>query len=122
MAKRKRKPLNRVRRSILLNESELRQLDHAIEDCGVPVSRGFLLFEAVQAGLRNPPPDDGHKGRRVSVRFWLPRDLSDKVNQLAKQNTTSQQSLLRSFLSRYLANPPWKQTRAGQPGMEMARI
>jgi hypothetical protein len=80
------------------------------------------LLEAVQAGFRNPSPYVAQRDRRVTVRFWLPRELSDKVNQLAEQNTTSQQNLLRGFLSRYLANPPWKQTHAKQPSLEMTKI
>ena len=89
-------------------------MDQATEDCGVPVSRGFLLFEAVQAGLRNPAPDNAPIGPRVGVRFWLPREMSDKVKELANLNVTSQQSLLRDFLFRYLTNPPWNRTGASR--------
>jgi hypothetical protein len=99
--------LNVVRVCLLLTPTELSQLDQGIEDCGVPVPRGFILFEATQTGLMNSTIPQ-HEPNRLRIYFRVPREMKERVRALANQTGQSQQHILRQFLHEYLNNPPWK--------------
>jgi len=101
---------SRVKSYVMLSEAELRSLEEAVEESGAPIRKGFLVFEAIQAGLPNPDNTKVHGDRNRKVNFWLPRKLSERLTIQAETSRVSKQHLIRYFLSRYLANPPWKPT------------
>lgn len=97
----------RAKIRLLLTQSELETLDRAVRESGA-VTRTFLIFEAVQAGLQNPTPKITKKKRNRRVDTWASGDLKRRIAQLATDAGVTQQTLLRHFLHTYLTAAPWK--------------
>ncbi len=110
-----RKELNGWLR-IHLTQAELRQLERAVNHSGAP-SRAFLIFEAIQAGLRNTNLREA-QGRRVKkVNLRVPPEIKERIKQVAEYQAVTQQGLLRYFLFEYLASEPWRKTRTVTPAI-----
>ena len=113
---------SRVKLYVMLGEAELRSLEEAVEESGAPIRKGFLVFEAIQAGLANPDNTKVHGDRTCKVNFWLPRKLSERLRIQAETSGVSKQHLIRHFLFQYLANPPWKPTNIDSTAQEACEI
>jgi hypothetical protein len=97
----------RVKIRLLLTQSELETLDRAVRESGA-LTRTFLIFEAIQAGLQNPTPKIIEKKRNRRVDAWTSADMKHRIQQFADNAGMTQQTLLRHFLLTYLAAKPWK--------------
>lgn len=101
---------SRVKSYVMLSDAELRRLEEAVAESGALIKKGFLMFEAIQTGLSKPALSKVHENRNRKVNFWLPRRLSEKLRVLSEANHVPEQRLIRHFLSRYLADPPWNRS------------
>jgi hypothetical protein len=106
---RKLNPCSKLR--LFLTETEAEQLDDSTLLSGAS-SRGFLIAEALRAGLANPNQKLSNEKRGVRVDAWLPAGLVARVKELAATHHLPQQHLLRLFLLQYLAAAPWEQPQA----------
>jgi hypothetical protein len=107
---------------VTLSEAELRRLEEAVEDFGAPITKGFLVFEAIEAGLANPANIKVHGHRTCRVYFWLPRRLNERLRIQAEASDVSMQYLIRHFLSQYLADPPWKSAKIDRVAQEVSEV
>ena len=115
--------VERKRRSLLLlTEEEARRLAEALTRFHVP--RSFMILEAIQAGLETADLKNIPGRRSRLLYFRLPREVRERVKELAEARHTSQQTLIRHFLFTYLSHlerktpPPTKRrTNKGKGGV-----
>src|SRR3972149_3602012 len=103
----------RTKHCLLLTHAEFDELQRALREIH-PLDKSFPLFEAIKTGLSRMDEEIKSTRRSRKAQFWLPKDIARQLKQLAKGNATTQQSLIREFLSQYLANPPWERTTSGR--------
>lgn len=115
---------SRQRNVLLLNEEEHSRLAEAID--AFHVSRSFIILEAIQTGLLAEGEVEVSGRRRKVVYFRLPSEIKEKVRRLAEERDVSQQSLIRHFLDKYLAQRTQQaqRTSAGRtdPSREVVEV
>src|SRR5208282_6388638 len=100
-----RKDRSKVR--TLLDKKESDDLALAVIETGT--NRSFLIFQAIEYGLRTLDPRDARGKRSYRTTAWVPRTLKNSVKELSIGTGLTQQSILRLFLSEYLKATPWKE-------------
>ena len=102
---------SRSRLRILLTEEEINRLDSAVaESCAV--TRNLLVYTAIHEGLTTFKPETIQKpNRRREVPIWVPKDMKNKIRELAKTNTITQQSIMRHLLFQYITRASWNNTQ-----------
>ena len=98
---------DRSRVRTLLDRKESDNLALAVIETGT--NKSFLIFQAIEYGLRTLDPRDAQGKRIYRTAAWVPRTLKNSVKELSICTGLTQQSILRLFLSEYLKATPWKE-------------
>jgi len=93
----------------LLDKKESGLLALAVIETGT--NKSFLIFQAIEYGLRTLDPCDAQGKRSYRTTAWVPRKLKNGMKELSIVTGLTQQSILRLFLSEYLKVAPWKHSR-----------
>jgi len=102
---------SRSRLRILLTEEEINRLDSAVAE-SYAVTRKLLVYTAIHQGLTTFKPETIQKpNRRREVPIWVPKDMKNKIRELAKTNSITQQSIMRHLLFQYITRAPWNNTQ-----------
>lgn len=96
----------RSRLHILLDVREYDNLAAAVLESGM--NRSFLVFKAVEHGVRILDMKCAQGQRFNSIYVWIPTILKNELIHLSTDTKYTQQSLLRLFLSQYLNVAPWR--------------
>ena len=91
----------------LLDKKEFDNLALAVIETGT--NKSFLIFQAIEYGLRTLDPCQAQGRRSYRVHAWVPKELRNSVKELSMVTGVTQQSILRLFLSEYLKAAPWKE-------------
>lgn len=100
---------SRTKLCLLLTHAEYDEFRQALQEIH-PLDKSFLLFQAVKTGLSQQDKEIKPNRRACKIHFWLPKEIAQEAKQLAHVKATTQQNLIREFLFRYLANPPWRRS------------
>jgi hypothetical protein len=101
---------SRSRLRILLTEEEINRLDPAVAE-SYAVTRNLLVCSAIHEGLKTFKPETIQKpSRHREVRIWVPKDMKNKIRELAETNSITQQTILRHLLFQYITRAPWNNT------------
>ena len=102
---------HRSRLRILLTREEINLLDSAVAE-RYAVTRNLLVYTAIHEGLTTFKPETIRKpNRRREVPIWVPRDMKNKIRELAKTHSITQQTILRHLLFQYITQAPWNNTK-----------
>jgi hypothetical protein len=107
----------RSRARLLLNDAEYARLRSAVHK--THTNKSFIILEAIQRGLHHGPQlDNIPTARTRRVDFWIPTEIDERVRELAKTHSLTQQSILRYFLFTDLKLQPTRPLTAAIPATE----
>lgn len=113
MEKKSRLSLHERRRNrrrklrLLLTDSELEELERAVDESGA-CSRSLIISEATRRGLlsREFAVTQERRSRRIDA--WVPRRMLEELRRSATLHAVTQQWLLRRWLREYVAEAAWR--------------
>ena len=71
------------------------------------MNRSLVAFAVIQTGLTTFKPESIQKtSRRREVPIWVSKEVKNKIRELAKTHSKTQQSLIRHLLFQYITQAP----------------